>query len=84
MAQDERRGFEIVEDFPFMLRLSKHSEPLFSTLLEYLTARPWVHAKGRAIILRNRQAVSPKSGGATGVRYRSLGFGSFEPPRPAA
>ena len=24
IAQDERRGFEIVDDFPFMLRLSKH------------------------------------------------------------
>ena len=34
MAQDERRGFEIVKGFPFMLRLSKHSEPFFSTLLE--------------------------------------------------
>jgi hypothetical protein len=33
MAQDERRGFEIVEGFPFMLRLSKHSESFFSTLL---------------------------------------------------
>jgi hypothetical protein len=33
-AQDERRGFDIIEDFPFMLRLSKHSEPLFSNLLE--------------------------------------------------
>jgi hypothetical protein len=29
-AQDERSGFEIIDDFPFMLRLSKHSEP-FST-----------------------------------------------------
>jgi hypothetical protein len=29
-AQDERRVFDIIEDFPFMLRLSKHSEP-FST-----------------------------------------------------
>jgi hypothetical protein len=28
-AQDERMGFDIIEDFPFMLRLSKHSE-LFS------------------------------------------------------
>jgi hypothetical protein len=33
MAQDERRGFDIIEDFPFMLRLSKHSEPFFSNLL---------------------------------------------------
>jgi len=24
-AQDERRGFDIVDVFPFMLRLSKHS-----------------------------------------------------------
>jgi hypothetical protein len=24
-AQDERRGFDIVNDFPFMLRFSKHS-----------------------------------------------------------
>jgi hypothetical protein len=30
MAQDERRRFEIVDDFPFMLRHSKHSEPFFS------------------------------------------------------
>jgi hypothetical protein len=29
-AQDERRAFDITEDFPFMLRLSKHSEPFFS------------------------------------------------------
>jgi hypothetical protein len=29
-AQDERTGFDIIDDFPFMLRLSKHSEP-FST-----------------------------------------------------
>ncbi len=34
MAQDERRGFEIVDHFPFMLRVSKHSEPFFSNLLE--------------------------------------------------
>ena len=27
MAQDERRGFEIVDDFSFILRISKHSEP---------------------------------------------------------
>jgi hypothetical protein len=33
MAQDERRGFEIVDDFPFMLRHSKHSEPFFNSLL---------------------------------------------------
>jgi len=26
MAQDERREFEIVDDFPIMLRHSKHSE----------------------------------------------------------
>ena len=25
MAQDERRGFEIVDDFPFILRVTKHS-----------------------------------------------------------
>ena len=25
-AQDERMGFDVIEDFPFMLRLSKHSE----------------------------------------------------------
>jgi hypothetical protein len=28
-AQDERRAFAIIEDFPFMLGLSKHSEPFF-------------------------------------------------------
>jgi hypothetical protein len=33
MAQDERRPFDIIEDFPFMLRLSKHSEPLLNILL---------------------------------------------------
>jgi len=27
-AQDERRSFDIVKDFPFMLRVSKHSELL--------------------------------------------------------
>jgi hypothetical protein len=32
-AQDERRNFEIIEDFPFMLRRSKHSVPFFSNLL---------------------------------------------------
>ena len=26
-------GFDIIEDFPFMLRFSKHSEPFFSNLL---------------------------------------------------
>ena len=25
ISQDERRGVEIVDDFPFMLRVSKHS-----------------------------------------------------------
>jgi hypothetical protein len=34
-AQDERRNFEIIEDFPFMLRRSKHSVPFFSNLLEF-------------------------------------------------
>jgi hypothetical protein len=29
-AQDERRGFYIIENFPFMLSLSKHSELFFS------------------------------------------------------
>jgi hypothetical protein len=29
-AQDERTGFDIIDDFPFMLRPSKHSES-FST-----------------------------------------------------
>ncbi len=33
LAQDERRGSEILDDFPFMLRVSKHSEPFFSNLL---------------------------------------------------
>ena len=33
MAQDDRCGFEIVDDFPFMLRHSKHSEFFFSNLL---------------------------------------------------
>jgi len=33
VAQDERRGFEIVHDFPFMLRVSKHSELFFGNLL---------------------------------------------------
>jgi hypothetical protein len=32
-AHHERRGFDIVDDSPFMLRLSKHSEPFFSNLL---------------------------------------------------
>jgi hypothetical protein len=39
MAQDKRRGFEIVDDFPFMLRHSKHSEPFFSSLLGVLSVR---------------------------------------------
>jgi hypothetical protein len=26
-AQDERSGFEMIDDFPFMLRFSKHSGP---------------------------------------------------------
>jgi hypothetical protein len=26
-AQDERRGIDIIDDFPFMLRFSKHSGP---------------------------------------------------------
>jgi hypothetical protein len=29
-AQDERTGFEIIEDFPFLLRLSKDSQVFFS------------------------------------------------------
>ena len=32
-AQDERRRINFIEDFPFMLRLSKHSESFFSNLL---------------------------------------------------
>jgi hypothetical protein len=32
-AQDERRGFDTIGDFPFMLRPSKHSEPFLSNLL---------------------------------------------------
>jgi hypothetical protein len=32
-TQDERRGFDVIEDFPFMLRPSKHSEPFFSDRL---------------------------------------------------
>jgi hypothetical protein len=34
MAQDERTGIDFIDDFPFMLRYSKHSEPFFSNLLE--------------------------------------------------
>jgi hypothetical protein len=33
MAQDERTGIDFIDDFPFMLRYSKHSEPFFSNLL---------------------------------------------------
>jgi hypothetical protein len=33
-AQDERSRIDIIDDFPFMLRLSKHSKPFFSNLLE--------------------------------------------------
>jgi hypothetical protein len=33
MAQDDRCGFEIVDDFPFMLRHSKHSDFFFRNLL---------------------------------------------------
>jgi len=33
VTQDEWRGFEIVDDFPFMLRVSKHPEAFFSNLL---------------------------------------------------
>ena len=32
-AQDERRGFAIIEDLPFMLRHSKHSEAFLSNPL---------------------------------------------------
>ena len=35
MAQDDRCGLEIVDDFPFMLRHSKHSE-LFSATFTLL------------------------------------------------
>jgi hypothetical protein len=31
--QDERRGAKMIEHFPFMLSLSKHSEAFFSNLL---------------------------------------------------
>jgi hypothetical protein len=34
-AQDERRGMISIDDFPFMLRFSKHSGPFFSSLLNY-------------------------------------------------
>ena len=33
VAQDERRGDDIIDVFPFMLRYSRHSGPFFSTLL---------------------------------------------------
>ena len=36
MTQDERRGFEIIDDFPFMLRHSKHSGSSLSRLLASL------------------------------------------------
>jgi hypothetical protein len=29
-------GFDIIEDFPFMLRLSKHEVPYFSSLQKFL------------------------------------------------
>ena len=32
-AQDERTNSNIVEDFPFMLRFSKHSDRFFGNLL---------------------------------------------------
>src|SRR5262249_16014858 len=40
-AQDERRSFDIIEDFPFMLRVSKHSEAFFRNLASAVAA-PWV------------------------------------------
>jgi hypothetical protein len=43
-AQDERSGSEIIEDFPFMLRFSKHSEPFFRNLLES-TFPQWARRK---------------------------------------
>jgi len=30
-AQDERTEFDVIKDFPFMLRLSKHSKPFSAT-----------------------------------------------------
>ena len=57
MAQGERRGFEIVDDFPFMLKVSKHSEPFFSNLL---VTRP-INATGgglRTFCVRNEPIVS--------------------------
>ena len=36
MTQDERREFEIIDDFPFMLRHSKHSDCSLSRLLASL------------------------------------------------
>src|SRR6266511_1553321 len=41
-SQDERRGFDIIDDFPFTLRLSKHSEP-FSTTCLVLLLSPFLH-----------------------------------------
>jgi len=37
-AQDERRGFDIIYNLPFMLRLSKHPKPFFSGLLIVMLA----------------------------------------------
>jgi hypothetical protein len=35
-TQDERRGFDIIDDFPFMLRPSKHSESFSTACLSLL------------------------------------------------
>jgi hypothetical protein len=42
MAQDERRDFKKIENFPFMLRLSKHSESFFNDLLGGAMARNYL------------------------------------------
>ena len=45
MAQDERKGIEIIDDFPFMLGHSKHSES-FSTVIRYSAILDIFHVFG--------------------------------------
>ncbi len=76
MAQDERRGFEIVDDFPFMLRVSKHSEPFFSNLLVISSA---IKAKELEIANKPNSFDSPFSLANLTAAWKRIKFTNGKP-----
>jgi len=59
MAQDERRDFKMIESFPCMLRLSKHSESFFNNVVELYFGERGAVVRQASSARRTRGSIAP-------------------------